>query len=833
MKRFIILAIILFAIFQNSYSQVSSGGVPISFLDQSLLLVKSPQNTIFLPNISNSAAMLYADSVSFITNKNYYGIGTGITIDIKNSATEINYNNTNYSIHDSGKVWLLFIESTSAYGMQFYFNQFNLPDGAMLNIFNEDKSTLLGSFSSLNNPDNQNEFIKFATQPIKGNKITIEYFEPYNVDFEGELSIANIIHCFYNIPEPGNSAWCHQDVDCYSFLNDEKKSVCLILIYNAEEELTSTCSGFLINNNNNVIPDGTPYLLSAGHCVPENIGTYGYNTWVFVFNHQMTSCGGSNLSSNFSFTGADLLSTKSPYSSDYDYLLLKLKDDKEIVKSFPVCYAGWSINEAQGPPYIGIHHPAGDVKKYSLSGINNMTDFSGYYWYPPTNTILDSYFHWHIDWTIGAAESGSSGSPLFNSNGKSIGILSYGYPDYDYCDFSEITGYFKFSKAWTDGNFKNWLDKNNTGVESVNTYCPIAQEIPNPNDNCDAYSIEFYELYGFSINNKSENVVEVCLDEDIELRAIAPTDCDPWFLIAPKTITKGWFNHSDCNYLQSLDPVFFYWNNWLMGSCQATFLWLFVSLTLCDGNLDPIDTEFGKWFSVHDYKLHTINLYDFIPSPYITLASGQYYKIKIAPLTAKGWTEHSKYIHFYAPQRHVNSVTNLNHNVYGDNIIISNTIVNNPIEVVASNSIRIMPGSSLKSGRCYLDETIDCLMFNNKNSIIVEDPNRNYSTEEGFIYYSQNELINNEINIGLSDNISIAPNPFCSSFSILLFLEESTETEIFLTNIYGRNVAQIHSGMLHKGENLIETTNFHISSGIYFCIIQTKKFRKVLKIVKS
>jgi hypothetical protein len=120
---------------------------------------------------------------------------------------------------------------------------------------------------------------------------------------------------------------------------------------------------------------------------------------------------------------------------------------------------------------VTIHHPEGDIKKISTY----LTPLESSGWY---GNGLQS--HWKVFWAEtennwAVTESGSSGSPLFNKNGKLIGTLTGGLAA---CDASGSLGpdkpdyYGKFSYHWesngtTDtAQLKPWLDPDNTGVYS-------------------------------------------------------------------------------------------------------------------------------------------------------------------------------------------------------------------------------------------------------------------------------------------------------------------------------------------------------------------------------
>ncbi|MGO4778705.1 serine protease, partial [Lysobacter sp. 2RAB21] len=67
-------------------------------------------------------------------------------------------------------------------------------------------------------------------------------------------------------------------------------------------------------------------------------------------------------------------------------------------------YAGWSnaLISANGTAIEGIHHPAGDVKKYSLGKITALS-----------SSIDGKSPLYKVQWSTGVTEGGSSGSGLF------------------------------------------------------------------------------------------------------------------------------------------------------------------------------------------------------------------------------------------------------------------------------------------------------------------------------------------------------------------------------------------------------------------------------------
>lgn len=182
----------------NIYAQVVSGISPVSFTNEELFeCVLSSTNTITLPALNNEteqqrAQVIYsAKSGCSDCGDQYYGRGIDVSVDLKEQGTL-------HTLSNGDQIWTLRLTSETAYGMQFYFNEFNLPEGADLFIYNQDRTMMLGSYTSENNPSDPNQVIKFGTEYLQGNIIIFEYYEPYDAEFEGEICITNIIHIFKN-----------------------------------------------------------------------------------------------------------------------------------------------------------------------------------------------------------------------------------------------------------------------------------------------------------------------------------------------------------------------------------------------------------------------------------------------------------------------------------------------------------------------------------------------------------------------------------------------------------------------------------------------------------
>ena len=183
MQKFskIIFTLLIFSFIQ---SQISIGGTPKSILSN---LDDNMQN-IILPNIDIESLRL-EDEIEEMNKNIPFRFGTPFEVDY-------NLDNSGQWIDtEEGRVWRLSITSEGAYSMNLIYDRFILPDGAEMFVYDENMTTILGAFTSTNNKDYQT----FSTAPTKGEVTIIEYFEPYDVEFSGELSIGSVVHGYKNV----------------------------------------------------------------------------------------------------------------------------------------------------------------------------------------------------------------------------------------------------------------------------------------------------------------------------------------------------------------------------------------------------------------------------------------------------------------------------------------------------------------------------------------------------------------------------------------------------------------------------------------------------------
>lgn len=362
----------------------------------------------------------------------------------------------NLSLHNSGvwenlpngdRLWSLKIQSSGAQTINFIFKQFNLPYGAQLFIYNEDKTDVRGAFTYKNNLPHGG----LGTDLIVGDLITLELYEPASVKGKTKLQLGSVVHGYRSLDYistlkgVNDSGNCNNNVIC-ALGDDWRDQIrCVAIMISGT---SAFCTGALINNTNS---DGKPYFLTANHCINANaVGNY-----VIRFNFESPTC--QNPANTFTTTNQSVSGTTLRANrAGSDVCLLELSSAPPV--SYNVYYAGWNRSTTPATSSVGIHHPAGDLKKISFD--NN----------PLTTSTYSGAQTWRVgNWENGTTEGGSSGSPLFNQNKLIVGQLYGGSAS---CTSITEDHYGRFDVSWNTGTtaatrLRDWLDPNNTNTTTL------------------------------------------------------------------------------------------------------------------------------------------------------------------------------------------------------------------------------------------------------------------------------------------------------------------------------------------------------------------------------
>jgi hypothetical protein len=445
MKKFFILMILLLPLY--TYAQISIGGSPYA----KQLHLKSATGIPAYNLKSIDRVKLTEEDEEFPTPQRY-SVFENVQINIyEGRKTQISV--------VGGTLWQYEVKAPGAGSVQIIFSKFVVPDKAALYIYDREYKNVAGAFTR----ENMQQDSTFVIADFFSDALIIEYFEPNNSEFKGEVMIGKIGQAYRNL-----LALSSEDADGYIGVNcpegnewqNEKHAVCFITFESGGNGYM--CSGALINNVKN---DRTPYFLTANHCISSKASA---TTLVSYFNFEMQGCPGLPNYGYKTMTGSTLMTT----FAGSDYTLLKLASTPPL--TFKPYYAGWDATGDIVPSSAGIHHPEGTPKKISLD-FDPIVSFDDVIsWEGGSETIANT--HWQVNFDAGRTAGGSSGSPLFSSEKKIIGQLHGGD------DVSNFYGKLSYSFTRKQSSYlplKDYLDPDNTGAMKCDGYYPpgIAPEV--------------------------------------------------------------------------------------------------------------------------------------------------------------------------------------------------------------------------------------------------------------------------------------------------------------------------------------------------------------------
>lgn len=426
-------------------------GTPISFSKKYKSVFPEESKTNSIPALN--LARIKAEDKAKPTNR--FAAPVDVDFDLKNDGDW-------YDLDDGGRVWKLKIKAEGALGLYIFYKNFYLPNGARLYVYDENQEQLLGAYTNLNN----NKSEKFMTGMISGETAILEYYEPSYAKHQGRFEIYQVMQAyeperiqsdyeFKNYRGFGDGLPCHENINCSwgDDLQDQKRGVVRMLtVYNAG---MGWCTGSMINNTNN---DGKPYVLSANHCGFFEGFIADFTLWRFDYEYEFPTCANSSTEPGFvSLLGADVISHDTPS----DFLLLELYSN--VPSTYNTFFNGWDREEELPAEGNLIHHPFGDVKKITVDSHELESHKFLIIWSDSVTTPPHSHYRSILD--IGTIEGGSSGSPLFDDNGRIVGQLHGG--DADCSQFITYDG--KLSYSWDEGDtpesrLLDWLDPISSGV---------------------------------------------------------------------------------------------------------------------------------------------------------------------------------------------------------------------------------------------------------------------------------------------------------------------------------------------------------------------------------
>jgi hypothetical protein len=420
--------------------------------------------------------------------------------------------------NDGTTVWRLALQSNNAVGIRIHFTSFSVGDGKVwIHDTANPPKQVFGPYSALGVHGNGDMW----TEAVFADSVEVEYQPGSQVQSSGlpPLQIAEIAHLyrfggreapasgaaangtaadsFYILGRPPLASIaaatdpnysCFVDATCeegnarYPAVSLVTSATAFLLFTQGNSQYQ--CSGTMLN-----APNGQPVLLTAGHCIDSNAVALSLTA---AFDYRTSTCNGAMPDPTLSpqVLGVQLLSYDDNAFTTQDNLDQILNDlDYSLVQmaGFPttpdLILAGYSTEEVLfGENVTSLSYPQGLSVEFAYAPrVDSRLDVYG------ASPYANAY---QIEYTTpGRIDSGSSGSPILDNEGRVLGSLSTGVldcnnpsgvcsPNATACDIAGPydTWYSKFSATYQQ--IRDYLERPLPPVLATNP--SVFSATPNP-----------------------------------------------------------------------------------------------------------------------------------------------------------------------------------------------------------------------------------------------------------------------------------------------------------------------------------------------------------------
>jgi lysyl endopeptidase len=315
-------------------------------------------------------------------------------------------------------------KSTGAKGVLIGVVVEQLPSEAMLRFHGDKSATafhisaaeILSRIQTNINAGDKTDFGRtYWAPPLDSDDVTMEIELPAGVATDAvQISIPLISHVFTAAAELSVKALsqpatgvgtCSVDATCYPEYDTESRSVAKISFI-VSPGLGGICTGTLLNNR---FSDGTPYFLTAHHCINEQ--TRATNIYQIDWLYRTSACDSGTQSAPVYQTSGGAVMLHTDMQTDTSFL--KLNSPPPSVARF----AGWSVEPVTvGGAVLGLHNPLGNLQEVSLGTIRELVTCNVTSLVSVGNCVAATFAtanHIRTTWSVGSSASGASGSGLF------------------------------------------------------------------------------------------------------------------------------------------------------------------------------------------------------------------------------------------------------------------------------------------------------------------------------------------------------------------------------------------------------------------------------------
>ena len=359
-------------------------------------------------------------------------------------------------------LWRLRIVVPGALSLNIGFDRYRLPKGGRLVLHPAEGRQTTWEFTEQDN----REHGELWTPVVLTDDLVVELTLPASARHDYDLHCSRIGkgYRFFGEPDGDKSLWCENDVVCPEG-DPWRAEIRSVGLYHVQGYWF--CSGAMVNNTPE---DGTPYFLTAQHCLP--------NPVIRQYDGRLLELSESGLRAArwwYICRPSDRCDLPRVLSNS-DFCLVELEEMPD--PAWKVAYSGWDRSGADAQWAVGIHHPWSEEK--SISFENDPTTVTSHW----GDDVPGDGTHVRVaDWDDGILEPGSSGSPLFNENHQIIGQC-HGTYVLIACETEPFpTWYGRFAASWDGGgtsssSLADWLgDPFGPSPTTVDLYDPNFTEL--------------------------------------------------------------------------------------------------------------------------------------------------------------------------------------------------------------------------------------------------------------------------------------------------------------------------------------------------------------------